>query len=83
MTDKEFDKFTGALIKINEGDKPNLFSSSYFKKVYKHKNKNKMLNELNNFLKIANTEYDFERIEKKPIDLLKSKLKMISLFFDK
>jgi len=83
MTDQEYDKFTAALNKINAGDKPNLFSSAYFKKVYKHKNKNKMLNEFNHYLKIVNTDYDYERIEKKPIDLLKSKSKMISLFFDK
>jgi hypothetical protein len=83
MNDQEYTKFTSALNKLSVGYKPNLLSSSYFKQVYKHKNKNKILNEFNNYLKIVNTEYDYERIEKKPIDLLKSKSKMISLFFDK
>lgn len=83
MTDKEYDKFTGALNKIKHGYKPNIFSNKYFKQVYTHKKKVYILKEFDNYLNIVNTEYPFERIEKKPIDLLKSKLKMIELFHEK
>jgi hypothetical protein len=81
MNEKEFDKFTGILSKIKVyGSKPNIFSSSFYKKTYHHRNKSKILDEYDRFLKIADEEYDYSVIEKKMEDLLKSKKRMISLF---
>jgi hypothetical protein len=81
MNEKEFDKLTSAISKLKVyGSKPTIFSSSVYKKIYHHKNKGKMIEEFDRFLKILDTEYDISVIEKKPEDLLKSKKKMISLY---
>jgi hypothetical protein len=84
MNEKEFDKLTSAISKLKiYGSKPTIFSKSIYKKIYQHKNKGKMIEEFDRFLKIIDTEYDISVIEQKPQDLLKSKKRIISLFESK